>query len=147
MISKNKIKLLRSLKIKKFREQNQKTLLEGVRLIDEAINSNAQIYSVFATEETLNSNKELIEKIESHHIPLDMIDQDNLNGISDTQHSQGIIAEVKTNSFTVADLSDGLTNHVIVLDNIADPGNLGAIFRTCAWYGVCLLYTSPSPRD
>ena len=97
MISKNKIKLLRSLKLKKFREQNQKTLLEGVRLIDEAINSNVQIHSVFATEETLNSNQRLAEKIQSHHIPLDMIDQDNLNGISDTQHSQGIIAEVRTN--------------------------------------------------
>ena len=136
MISKNKIKLLRSLKLKKFREQNQKTILEGVRLIDEAINSNAQIYSVFAIEETLNSNQELIKKIESHHISLDMIGQDDLNGISDTQHSQGIIAEVKTNSFTVADLSNGLTDHIIILDNISDPGNLGAIFRTCAWYGV-----------
>ena len=136
MISKNKIKLLRSLKLKKFREQNQKTLLEGVRLIDEAINSNAQILSVFATEETLNSNQRLADKIQSHNIPLDMIDQDDLNGISDTQHSQGIIAEVRTNSFTVADLSNELTDHVIVLDNISDPGNLGAIFRTCAWYGV-----------
>ena len=75
MISKNKIKLLRSLKLKKYREQNQKTLLEGVRLIDEAINSNAQIHSVFATEETLNSNQRLAEKIQSHHILLDMIDQ------------------------------------------------------------------------
>ena len=56
MISKNQIKLLRSLKIKKYREQNQKTLLEGVRLIDEVLNSNAQIQSIFATEETLNSN-------------------------------------------------------------------------------------------
>ena len=122
--------------IKKYREQNQKTLLEGVRLIDEAINSTAQIHSVFATEETLNSNQRLVEKIQSHHIPLDMINQDDLNGISDTQHSQGIIAEVKTNSFTLADLSNGLTDHIIVLDNISDPGNLGAIFRTCAWYGV-----------
>ena len=136
MISKNKIKLLRSLKLKKYREQNHKTLLEGIRLIDEAINSNAQIKSVFATEETLNSNQKLAEKIQSHHIPLDIIDQDDLNGISDTEHSQGMIAEVKTNFFTVSDLSNGLTNHIIVLDNISDPGNLGAIFRTCAWYGI-----------
>ena len=136
MISKNKIKLLRSLRLKKFREQNKKTLLEGVRLIDEAINSKAQIHSVFATEEILNDNQKLVEKIQSHHIPLDMINQNDLNEISDTQHSQGIIAEVKTSYFTTADLSNGLTNHIIILDNISDPGNLGAIFRTCAWYGV-----------
>ena len=84
MISKNKIKLLRSLKLKKFREHNQKTILEGVRLIDEAINSNTQIYSVFVTEEVLNSNQELIEKIESHHILLDIIDQDTYNQKNNT---------------------------------------------------------------
>ena len=38
MISKNKIKLLRLLKLKKYREQHQSTLLEGLRLIDESIN-------------------------------------------------------------------------------------------------------------
>ena len=136
MISKNKIKLLRSLRLKKYREQNKKTILEGARLIDEAINASAQIDSVFATKEILHANQNLAEKIQSHHIPLDMINQDDLNGISDTQHSQGIIAVVKTSSFTIADLSNGLTDHIIILDNISDPGNLGTIFRTCAWYGI-----------
>ena len=136
MISKNKIKLLRSLRLKKYREQNKKTILEGARLIDEAINSDAQIDSVFATREILNANKSLAEKIQSYHIPLDIINQDDLNGISDTQHSQGIIAVVKTRSFTIADSPNGLTDHIIILDNISDPGNLGAIFRTCSWYGI-----------
>jgi len=136
MISKNKIKLLRSLRLKKYREQNKKTILEGARLIDEAINASAQIDSVFATKEILNANQNLAEKIQSYHIPLDMISQDDLNEISDTQHSQGIIAVVKTRSFTIADLSNGLTDHIVILDNISDPGNLGTILRTCAWYGI-----------
>ena len=68
MISKNKIKLLRSLRLKKYREQNKKTILEGARLIDEAINASAQIDSVFATKEILHANQNLAEKIQSHHI-------------------------------------------------------------------------------
>ena len=135
MISKNKIKLLRSLKLKKNREQNQKTILEGVRLIDEAINSNARIHSVFIVEEMLTSNKDLINKIKRHHIQLDIITQNDLNEISDTQHSQGIIAEVQINYSTIENLSTDISN-VVILDNISDPGNLGAILRTCAWYGV-----------
>ena len=135
MISKNKIKLLRSLKLKKNREQNQKTILEGVRLIDEAINSNAHIHSVFIVEEMLTSNKDLINKIKRHHIHLDIITQNDLNEISDTQHSQGIIAEVQINYSTIENLSTDISN-VVILDNISDPGNLGAILRTCVWYGV-----------
>ena len=135
MISKNKIKLLRSLKLKKNREQNQKTILEGVRLINEAINASAPNNSIFIIEEMFDSNKNLINKIKRHHIPLDIITQDDLNEISDTQHSQGIIAEVQIHYADIADLSTD-TNHIIILDNISDPGNLGTILRTCAWYGV-----------
>jgi len=135
MISKNKIRLLRSLKLKKNREQNQKTILEGVRLIDETINSSTCINSVFIIKEMLNSNKKLIDKIKRHHIPLDIITQDDLNEISDTQHSQGIIAEVQICYSDIGNLSAD-TGNIIILDNISDPGNLGTILRTCAWYGI-----------
>ena len=64
MISKNKIKRLRSLKLKKYREQNQKTLLEGVRLIDEAINSNAQIYVVNNDGSVLSELEQQIKLLE-----------------------------------------------------------------------------------
>ena len=47
MISKNKIKFLCSLKIKKYRDQHQKALLEGFRLIDESINFNARINNIW----------------------------------------------------------------------------------------------------
>ena len=46
-----------------------------------------------------------------------------------------------------------LKGRILILDQVADPGNLGTIIRICDWFGIkhiigsCLLYTSPSPRD
>ena len=136
MISKNKIKLLRSLKLKKYREQNQKTLLEGLRLIDESINFNADIQTVWGTKEVLNSNEEFINKIKSKNIKYDIINTKDLKSISDTSHSQGIIAEVNTKKYLDSGLSNIADKNIIVLANISDPGNLGTIFRTSAWYGI-----------
>ena len=65
MISKNKIKSLKTLKVKKYRIRNQKALLEGRRLIDEAINAGADIETVWFTQDALDhhSNTLLIDKI------------------------------------------------------------------------------------
>tara|TARA_Y100001970_G_scaffold86545_1_gene109137 strand:+ start:4196 stop:4951 length:756 start_codon:yes stop_codon:yes gene_type:complete len=146
MISKNKIKLLRSLKLKKNREQNQKTILEGIRLIDESINAGANIESIFMLEEIFNSNKNLVNKIKNNNIPLNIITKEDLKEISDTEHSQGIVAEVKINYSTINHLSSD-ANKIIILDNISDPGNLGTIFRTCAWYGIKSIILSSGTVD
>ena len=63
MISKNKIKLLRSLKLKKYREQHQSTMLEGLRLIDESINFNADIQGIWMTDESMKNNQDFVDKI------------------------------------------------------------------------------------
>ena len=146
MISKNKIKLLRSLKLKKNREQNQKTILEGIRLIDESINAGANIESIFMLEEIFNSNKNLVNKIKNNNIPLNIITKEDLKEISDTEHSQGIVAEVKINYSTINHLSSD-ANKIIILDNISDPGNLGTIFRTCAWYGIKTMMLNTTTTD
>ena len=65
MISKNKIKSLKTLKVEKYRIRNKKALLEGKRLIDEAINSGADIETIWFTKDALDhhSNALLIDKI------------------------------------------------------------------------------------
>ena len=63
MISKNKIKLLCSLKLKKYRQQHHITLLEGLRLIDESINFNANIEGIWMTDESIENNPNFINKI------------------------------------------------------------------------------------
>ena len=106
MISKNKIKLLRSLKLKKYREQHQSTMLEGLRLIDESINFNADIQGIWMTDESIKSNQNFIDKIKSKNIKFDIIDSEDLKSISDTNHSQGAIAEINISKYFNQQLLD-----------------------------------------
>jgi len=145
MISKNKIKYLCSLKQKKFRGQHHATILEGFRLIDEAINFNADIQSIWVVKDKLKDNLQFINKIKSKNIFLDIINDKDFKLISDTKNSQGFIAEVSTKKYSNNFLLDSKANNIVILDNISDPGNIGTILRTCAWYGIkSIIFTSNS---
>ena len=146
MISKNKIKFLRSLKLKKYREEYHVTLLEGIRLIDESINCNIAIQNIWMTADSIESNPILVNKIKSKNITLDIIEIDDLKSISDTQNSQGAIAEINIKKYLDSKL-DNINNNVVILDNISDPGNLGTIFRTCSWYNVRNIILSSNTVD
>tara|TARA_B110000438_G_C15748864_1_gene621996 strand:- start:281 stop:1042 length:762 start_codon:yes stop_codon:yes gene_type:complete len=135
MINKNKIKLLSSLKIKKYREKNQLTILEGYRLIEQAINFNANINYVWLSYEAIDSNPMFIKNLNLKNISYDLIDNEDLKKISDTENSQGVIAEVDISQYS-HQVDDKVRDNLVVLDGISDPGNLGTIFRTCAWYGI-----------
>ena len=63
MISKNKIKLLKSLKLKKYREEYQLSIIEGLRLVEEAINFNTNINHIWITKELMDINQDLLKKI------------------------------------------------------------------------------------
>ena len=101
MISKNKIKFLKTLKVKKYRIRNQKALLEGRRLIDEAINSGSDIETIWFTQNALdhNANNPLIDKIKSQKIIYDDMTLDDLEELSNTENSQGIIAEISIEKY------------------------------------------------
>tara|TARA_Y100001970_G_scaffold291001_1_gene426640 strand:+ start:1524 stop:2291 length:768 start_codon:yes stop_codon:yes gene_type:complete len=135
MISKNKIKFLKSLSIKKYRNKYNAIIIEGRRLIEESINLKADIQNIWFTEDALDtdSNKNLISSLKALKISYDLIEDKDLKYISDTKNNQGMIAEVKL-TLNKGDLSKN--NHIVILDSISDPGNLGTIFRTCAWYGI-----------
>ena len=138
MISKNKIKLLKTLKVKKYRIRNKKALLEGKRLIDEAINSDADIETIWFTQDALDhhSNTPLIDKIKSQKILYDEMTLDDLDELSNTENSQGIIAEINIEKYADSIITNIKGDNLLILDGLSDPGNLGTILRTCAWYNI-----------
>ncbi len=146
MISKNKIKYLRSLNIKKHRDKKQSTILEGFRLIEQAIDFNAKIQTIWVTPEFKKSNNIFLKKLESNNINYDTINDNELKIISDTKNSQGIIAEVNISKY-LKSLSEKINDNLVVIDGISDPGNLGAIFRTCAWYGLNTIVLTDTTTD
>ncbi len=141
MISKNKIKLIKSLSEKKYRLKEQMFLIEGDKIVSEALGSPVRVKELYATEEYLYENRQLIVNAETI-IPSE---KDEIRKISLQKQPQNSLALCYLPRFLP--LPEKLDAFSLYLDGIQDPGNLGTIIRTCDWYGMESLYCSPDTAD
>jgi TrmH family RNA methyltransferase len=127
-----KIKLIKSLRQRKYREQERAFLVEGIRQVGEAYSAGAKIQFVLYDSENLNSDyeKELIQKIKTSQIPLYSTLPDIMLSIGEKKHSSRMIAVVENNIHTIAELEPDQYNWIVALDAPQDPGNVGTILRT-----------------
>lgn len=142
MISKAEIKYLNSLKHKKYREKHGVFLIEGPRIISSALEFNNSIKTVFFTERFKKnlSYKSVLDKIQTNQISKNIIDENAMDVITETENPSGIVALC-----TMQDLQKNLTGFTgpgIFLDKISDPGNFGTICRTAAWFGINHIFIS-----
>lgn len=125
------IKDVRRLKRKKNRWQEKKFIIEGSKIIDEAIENGQKIDYLIISEEFSNQEelKDMISRI-GDKTRLVELGSRIFEEISDTQTPQGIMGIV---SFRVRDIDEILIEKkktLIFLDSLQDPGNLGTIIRT-----------------
>lgn len=118
MLSKNEIKRIQQLHLKKFREQERLYLIEGEKLVNEAIVANVELVEVIGVEGT--------------NLPIEFkeIDNQTLSKLSTHKTPHNCIAVAKYHDD--ASIEDG---PVLVFDKIRDPGNLGTILRSAHWFG------------
>ncbi|MEO6693934.1 MAG: RNA methyltransferase [Ignavibacteria bacterium] len=149
----SELKYYEKLKFKKYRNEENKFLIEGVHLIEECLRSslyNGQTEKVFVREGS--KNEELISNINAviPFIDIFYLDSKKFNKLSETENSQGIIASVNKipDNFPLRSEHQNLkSNIVIALDHINDPGNLGTIIRTCYWFDVKNIIVSEGSAD
>jgi RNA methyltransferase, TrmH family len=130
-LTNNELKYYAKLKQKKYRDSENKFLIEGPHLIEECLKSpryNSQIEKVIKTNNF--QDQELIEKISSSGFELISIEEKKFDLLADTKNPQGIVAVLNIPD-KVTELENDL---IIALDNINDPGNLGTILRTAYWF-------------
>jgi len=147
MLSINKKKYLKSLSNKKNRLIDNKILIEGLRIIEEAIKSKSSFEHIwFSNKHDKESDKiiSLIKQIEKNNITYSFEKEKDIQSISNTKNSQGILGLIDVSNFFNKELNN-FSDKVIILDQISDPGNLGTIIRTCAWFGITsIILTSAS---
>lgn len=138
--SNNQIKLLRKLGQKKYREKEGLFVVEGERAVEQVLeNGILRVREVFVDKET--KSYQLTAK-SSYLIDTKIFDE-----LSDTENSQGILAICEIpEEVSIEELSkkEGL---IIVTDRIQDPGNLGTIVRTAAWFGATTLLVGKGTVD
>jgi len=133
MISQSKLKYYSSLLQKKYRHEEKKFLLEGKKLVEEGLQQNRyRCEIIFITNEFKEKHQEFIFST-LRNFPFEILRTVDFNRLCDTQQPQGIAAVFQ---FPINEEQPKLVSRKIVyLENIADPGNLGTIIRTCDWFG------------
>ena len=134
MVSKNQLKLIKSLQQKKYRNEHGLFFVEGFKTVNELLNSNLKLFKLLATKEFVG--KFLEAEIEE-------IKEADLKKISALQNPSGVIAIFKIPKPLPVSLNDW----IVVLDDIRDPGNLGTIIRLCDWFGIKNLVCSKTTVD
>lgn len=133
MISKAELKNISKLLLKKYRKQEGKFLAEGKRLVEEALNSNTVCEKIITTESYIENDQEILKKIKDRNIAIVFVNAKDFLKISSTKNSQNI-AGIFKKLLPKSNYND--ENSIIALENISDPGNLGAILRSCDWFGI-----------
>ena len=140
------IKNIRKLKEKKFRDINNEYIVEGIKMIKEAISEEAVIKLIVVCEENVNSgaiDKKLLYEIAKYECIY--VSKKVFDLISEVKTPQGILAVIeKDNS---EDKIDYKQDVIVVLDGIQDPGNLGTIMRIADWFGIKHILCSKSTVD
>jgi len=142
MLSKNRIKYINSLKIKKYRQLHQSFIIEGAKSVLELLNSDFKIEFVLSTKEFQQKYSSILTQ---HNALLETVTAEELQGLGSFQTNDSCLAVAKTkqNDF----LSPEKTEYVLVLDDVRDPGNLGTIIRVADWYGIHKIICSNDTTD
>ena len=139
MLSKAKIKFIKSLQIKKYRKQEQSFIVEGAKSVRELLDSDFDLVMLAGTKGFLStvSAKNHVEVIE--------VGERELNALGEFQTNDAALAVARTrqNEF----LSVNPDEFALLLDDIRDPGNLGTIIRTADWFGVTKIIASAETAD
>ncbi|OUR94459.1 RNA methyltransferase [Flavobacteriales bacterium 34_180_T64] len=119
MLTKGQIKLIKSLSQKKFRNEHQLFVVEGVKGIQEFLNSDFELFELFTIDAVFDSKVQLITEIELKKI----------SSLTTPNMAIAIFKMPKPRPINGSGI-------IVALDAVRDPGNLGTIIRLCDWFGV-----------
>src|SRR6185312_4274818 len=135
MISKAQIKLIKSLGLKKNREQMHLFVAEGKKIVDELLQSTAiEVVHVYGSGNYFGNK------------PFTQVTEVEMKQMSTLTTPPNIMAlcRIPTETYTMPDMQQELA---LVLDDIRDPGNLGSIIRIADWFGIKHIFCTPECVD
>lgn len=140
------IKNIRKLKEKKYREQEKKYIIEGIKLIEEAVEEKAKIDTIIVCEDCVKDGtieQKLLYEIAKYNCIY--VSEKVFSAVTEVTNPQGILAVVEKE--TGEETIDYNQDVILVLDGIQDPGNLGTILRTVDSVGLNQIIISKETAD
>lgn len=125
---------------KRTRDAAGETLVEGVRGLESAVAAGAPLVELVVTPEAA-AQPRVAAVLEAAHVPIHTIAVEEMRTLSATETTQGVLAVVETHRTPPEALTDARS--VLLLDGVQDPGNVGTMIRTAAWFGVDAVASAP----
>lgn len=141
-MNEKEVKRLSSLRVKKYRDKHRQFLIEGSRLTHEALLAGADVEKIYCLS---SAAEDVVNAAASRNIPVETIEDKQLQKISDTVSPSGILGICKISNNDIASVQESET--CVFLDSVSDPGNLGTIARTAVWFGIQHIVLSESSAD
>ena len=132
MITKNQIKLIKSLRLKKNRIQSGFFIAEGEKIVDELLKSDLEAVNIFSISEKYKNLKNYI-----------LINSTQLKQISNLKSPNNVLGIFKIPVNKEIDFN----SNIVALEEINNPGNLGTIIRLCDWFGIKNIICSQNSVD
>lgn len=142
MISKNKVKYLKSLQLKKIRKEHGEFLVEGAKSVLELLKSDYQVQDLFLTENFLKCYE---EELAESKVSYEVCRQEELEtaGSLMTNDSAIAVAKIKENLKFEIEKDE----FALALDDVKDPGNMGTLLRIADWFGIRKVICSEECTD
>ena len=143
-LSKNHQRWIRKLHQKKYRSEEGAFIAEGVNSLREAAERGNYTIKEIVIDRGMS---EFLRNMLPHHIPIYECSEEEMKSISTEETPQGVLIICHEREAVFNDLSAHAPDVMLYLDRIADPGNLGTIIRTAAWFNVDKIILSPLSVD
>lgn len=138
------IKLIRALQSKRqTRRQERAFVIEGKRMAQEALSTGIAPIMVLYTEAIAGQERSLLNQLARLGTEIELVSENVMRSCSDTKNPAGILAVV---SFSALPAPDPLS-FALVIDHLADPGNLGTLLRTALAAGVQAVFLTEGTVD
>ena len=123
------------IKKKKVRDAEKVYIVEGIRMFKEV--PKEELREVYVSESFYKKEKDVIEEVlQGSSVKPELLTDSVYAHISDTKSPQGILCVIDQEEYTLEKIIREDNPHMIVLEHLQDPGNLGTIFRTAEAAGV-----------
>jgi TrmH family RNA methyltransferase len=139
MLVNSQVKYIQSLGQKKYRDEEGVFVAEGPKLVKELIESHVELTRVYALNEWIEENKDLLKSVN-----VTAINETELERTSQLKTPNKVIAIVKKFEVNEPGIKERIS---LVLDTIRDPGNLGTIIRIADWFGISQIICSTDCAD
>ena len=134
MVGKSQIKFIKSLQQKKYRNKNGLFIVEGMKTVQELLDSTIEANKIYCTDADL---------FRDHQHILELVSEIDLKRLSSLKNPNKVIG-----LFKIPEVENRVLNDwTVVLDDVRDPGNLGTIIRLCDWFGIPNLICSEQTVD